>query len=110
MFNINRTYALTTGVKSKGLAVLNDNKTTYVIQHRTIVFKAPSGMLTNGFIEINNGGWDTVSTRMTINQALWEYGSSYRLARIKGQTYLIGSNGFKTVFGHMARFKNVLSL
>ncbi len=86
MFNTNRTYLLTTGVKSKSLAVIcSSHGGVSVIQHKTVVFSlSASGKR----VIIQNGGWDTVSTRITINRALKQAPGfeGWSLRRVKGKT------------------------
>lgn len=84
MFKAHRSYDLTTGVKSKTIAVFNSGSKIRVLYHKTIVVYASKRQ-----IILDNGGWDTVSTRHVINTALYELGSSYRLVRNKGKTKLI---------------------
>lgn len=79
MFKTNRTYNLSQGVKSKSLAVINKSDGGIsVLMHRTIVVdQSPTQVI------INTGGWDTVSTRITINTALLQLGLNYLLFRKK---------------------------
>lgn len=78
MFKTHRTYCLTTGVKNNTIAVFCDGvkDTVKVIYHKTIVVDANKKK-----IKLNNGGWDTISTRTVINRALEELNSDYRLER-----------------------------
>lgn len=83
MFKTHRTYDLTTGVKSSTIAVFNQGKVLTVIYHKTpVVIKAGSTIV------LNNGGWDTVSTRAVINRALSLLAPNTFLVRkrIKGET------------------------
>lgn len=99
MFKTHRTFDLTTGVKSKTIAVFRDADAVSVVYHKTTVFKA----YRSGCVELNNGGWDTVSTRAVINQALSESGllTSF-LFRKKNVTYLT-HDGVTSEFKGMAQ-------
>jgi hypothetical protein len=69
MFKTHRTYNLTTGVKNNSIAVVSKPHTIDVLYHKTIVVHAE---LIKGrwLVVLNNGGWDTISTRAVINRAL----------------------------------------
>jgi len=83
MFKTLRNYEFEQGVKSKSLAVLYCGDTLAVLYHKTIVVD-----ITDEKIKLNNGGYDTVSTRIVINRALELMGRQYVMQRIKGKTYL----------------------
>jgi hypothetical protein len=89
MFKTHRTFDLTTGVKNKSIAVFNNLENTgelRVIYHKTTVF---SYFVGDDEVMLRDGGYDTVSTRIVINQALSELGhSGILLERIKGTTML----------------------
>jgi pectin methylesterase-like acyl-CoA thioesterase len=65
MFKTHRTFNLTTGVKNNSIAVVKSQKYIFVIYHETCVVKASSTHVT-----LDNGGWNTVSTRLVMNRAL----------------------------------------
>ncbi len=86
MFRTNRTFDFRQGVKSKSLAVLLDKDSIKVLLHETIVFDFN---VKKDQIRLDSGGWDTPSTRITINQALSQTGGRpVYLFRRKGITYL----------------------
>lgn len=91
MFKTYRTFNLNTGVKNKKLAVVGTPKETFVVLHETIVVHQKGNKVT-----LNNGGWDTVSTRLVINKALVELGSKYYLYRSKHVTYIGSYNNNET--------------
>lgn len=84
MFKVHRTFTLSTGVKNASIAVVADGSRVDVIYHKTLVVSKRGKTVT-----LRNGGWDTISTRAVINQALRELGTPYRLDRKKGVTVLI---------------------
>lgn len=94
MFKIHRTFDLSTGVKNNSIAVISDAASTIVIYHNTRVFVA-----TKKCITLYNGGWDTISTRTVINNALSKIGHAdgVFLERIKGVT-MINIRGKRQVF------------
>lgn len=94
MFNTHRTYTLETGVKNNTIAVFNQGRATIVIYHKTPVF-VKAGKLIN----ITNGGFDTVSTRLVINRALAQTCDHTRLIRVKGKTILQQGLNVKTFTG-----------
>jgi hypothetical protein len=101
MFKTHRTYDLTTGVKNNSIAVMGDAAgNTKVMYHKTIVF---TYVADTQEIILNNGGWDTVSTRAVINRALEEIGHHARLFRKKGETR-IGDSTYSEPFTGFSRF------
>jgi hypothetical protein len=98
MFRTHRTYSLTTGVKNNSIAVIADCDAITVIYHKTIVVNA---QLIRGrwVVTLNNGGWDTASTRIVINTALEQIPgcSGVYLSRHKGQT-VVNVNGERVTF------------
>lgn len=83
MFKVRRSFNLSTGVKNNTIAVFNQGRAVIVLYHCTpVVIKA--GKL----IQLNNGGWDTVSTRAVINRALEQMAPNTYLVRKrrKGET------------------------
>lgn len=88
MFKVHRNFDLSTGVKNNTIAVVNDgNGGISVVYHKTLVVEARSSKIT-----LRDGGWNTVSTRLVINQALSEMGHRVYLFTKKGET-LISING-----------------
>ncbi len=84
MFKNYRSYSLSTGVKTKGLAVISTATVTQVLLHKTIVVEKHGRTVT-----LRNGGYDTVSTRTVINRALEQMAASEcYVFRKKGKTYL----------------------
>lgn len=83
MFSTHRTFSLTTGVKSATIAIFSKPKEVAVLYHQTVVVEARASTIT-----LRDGGWDTVSTRHVINQALHELGVRTRLIRHKKQTLI----------------------
>lgn len=67
MFKTHRTFDLTTGVKNATISVVNTTQAIYVVYHKTLVFSY--NRKTNK-IHLDNGGWNTISTRTVINNAL----------------------------------------
>lgn len=100
MFKVHRTYELTTGIKGPTISVIADGEIIYVLYHDTIVFKK-----TKKRIEIDNGGFDTVSTRHVINRALSLVNAKCFLERRKGVTWLTYPYDEKTFeFTRYSRF------
>lgn len=89
MFKTHRTFELTPGVKNNSIAVFHNNGTIGVLYHKTQVFTAKA-MKSGGWkVEIRDGGWNTISTRIVINNAFERLVSgSYFLYTKKGQTYI----------------------
>jgi hypothetical protein len=87
MFKTHRTFDLTTGVKNKTIAVFADDfGNVKVLYHKTIVFDYDSKF---NRVKLSNGGWDTVSTRIVINNALSKLGQhDVFLERKKNETFL----------------------
>lgn len=83
MFKVHRTYDLSTGVKNNSIAVFNQGKVCVVLYHKTPVF-----VRAGKTIVLNNGGWDTVSTRAVINRALEMSAPRTYLTRKKGVTMI----------------------
>lgn len=88
MFKTHRTYQLTTGVKNNTIAVINHLDKIEVVYHNTIVVSAKKKIekapkLNRWIITLNNGGWDTISTRTVINRALEQLNVPGRLERKK---------------------------
>ena len=93
MFKIHRTFNINTGVKNNSIAVINNPGHIQVIYHETIVVEAirktKKASSNEWFVTLNNGGWDTISTRIVINRALEQlpgFGRSYFLYRKKNKT------------------------
>ena len=98
MFGVHRNFDLTTGVKNKTICVINDAPNlTHVIYHKTIVFthhkKRSASLNSTGVITLRTGGYDTVSTRIVINNCLSKTGLDWRIVREKGRSFLKDSNG-----------------
>lgn len=94
MFKTYRTFDLRTGVKSKALAVINLGKNLAVILHQTVVLRTAGKS-----IILDNGGWDTQSTRIVINQALNCLGvGPFYLFRSKGETLIQYPDGSRKPF------------
>lgn len=97
MFKVHRSFDLVTGVKNNTIAVLNNVNEISVIYHETVVFKATNHLGLR--IELENGGYDTISTRSVINRALEQF-NEFRgvyLIRVKGKT-MLSRNGRLTEF------------
>jgi hypothetical protein len=80
MFKTHRNFELTAGVKNNTIAVFVDGPLVSVIYHKTCVFKY--NRLT-GELTLNNGGWDTVSTRAVLKNALSQIGFTFERNRKK---------------------------
>jgi hypothetical protein len=94
MFKKYRSFTLDQGVKTPSLAVVCHAGYIMVLLHDTLVFSAKEGKNRKWIATLNNGGYDTVSTRLVINQALkclWNL-DCYDLRRIKGNTYVVYTN------------------
>lgn len=86
MFAQHRTYRLTTGLKGSTIAVIRHSaRNLSVLYHSTIVLRVKGSQ-----VLLDNGGWDTISTRHVINTALSELRLG-QLTRHKGITYLNGT-------------------
>lgn len=83
MFKTHRTFDLSTGLKGTTIAVVNDGARLDVIYHKTCVVSKRGKTIT-----LRNGGWDTVSTRIVISQALSEMRAGVWIERYKGETVL----------------------
>lgn len=92
MFKTHRTFTLETGVKSNSIAVFNQGKAIIVLYHKT-----PVAIIAGSTLVLNNGGWDTVSTRAVMNRVLELVTDSgtpeafdlrIRLVRKRGKTFL----------------------
>ena len=68
MFKTHRTFDLSTGVKNNTIAVVH-GKTLTVVYHKTIVVERTGKKIT-----LRDGGWETISTRHVINNALRQMG------------------------------------
>jgi hypothetical protein len=100
MFKTHRNFELTNGVKSKSIAVFKNHKKTAVLYHETIVVEETCNSK-NTTLKLDNGGWDTVSTRYVINTALRQMPlfNKAHLYRKKGKTYFsFGSEKSETEF------------
>ena len=99
MFKTHRTYELTTGVKNNTIAVFNNCTETLVLYHKTLVVHYQPRYKR---IILRDGGWDTISTRAVINQALSQLPTNAQLIRkrVKGQmeTYIQESEGMSKPF------------
>ena len=88
MFKTHRSYDLETGVKNNSIAVLNRGKNVYVTYHKTLVVKKIGRTVT-----LDNGGWNTISTKMVQNRALELICSSVcNLYKVKG-VMMLTQNG-----------------
>ena len=99
MFKVHRSFTLSTGIKNSSIAVVNDGEFIVVVYHKTRVVEKRRDK-----VIISDGGWDTVSTRMVINQALSELGSDAYLYRKKGRT-MLHYNGVNTDFQGIASIR-----
>lgn len=91
MFKIHRSFDLSPGVKNNSIAVARIGSLGMILvtYHETVVVEANTK---KNRITLRSGGWDTVSTRTVINQALSELGlNSIFLYRKKGVTMLAGA-------------------
>jgi hypothetical protein len=71
MFKNYRRYELSQGVKSARLAVFSDAWRIQVLLHKTVVVDAVFNRRTKAWeVTLDHGGWDTISSRLVINQAL----------------------------------------
>src|ERR1035437_7356289 len=93
MANALRTgFDLSTGAKTSSLSVLNNGKgLIQVLYLKTIVFTFKETPKTKVFT-LDDGGWDTVSTRFAINRAMRELFLPYELIRKKKRTMLFETN------------------
>lgn len=85
MFKVHKSYNLYTGVKNNTIAVLCHGADIFVTYHSTVVFHYNDN---TRLIQLNNGGWDTLSTRLVINRALSEINADAYMYREKGNTML----------------------
>lgn len=97
MFKKHRNYNLETGTKGSAIAIFNQGKRIAVVYHQTIVVQKIGRKVT-----LDNGGWDTISTRHVINRALEQMATSVcYLYRKKGQTMLTQNGIVKPFNGRM---------
>ena len=89
MFKTHRTFELTAGVKNNTIAVFAGSDWARVMYHQTIVFSINRN---TGEITLDNGGWDTVSTRAVIGRALVQVGFSLQRNR-KKENLIVDSEG-----------------
>lgn len=97
MFKTHRTYDLSTGVKNNSIAVLNNIGTVYVTYYKTVVFFAKLKRAKGTWeVTMDNGGWDTISTKIVINRALEQIagfnGSRIEKKKIKSVSTLVFTN------------------
>lgn len=92
MFATHRSFDLETGVKSSTIAVVSTPTNTSVVYHKTLVVDVKHTPKTL-MIRLDNGGWDTISTRHVINNTLYCLGVPFMLIRHKGKTLLAQSKG-----------------
>lgn len=107
MFQSYRQYSLTQGVKTKALAVFSTASETIVLLHQTPVVHAKRRGQKYS-IQLRNGGWDTLSTRIVINRALSQIPGAdrYYISRDKGETIVRDvSNGESFPFVSGMRLK-----
>jgi hypothetical protein len=96
MFKTHRTFDLTQGVKNASIAVVLNPYKTQVIYHKTVVVTYNHSTDT---LELDNGGWDTISTRAVINRALDQLPLGFKLIRNKKkETELHDAEGFVCMF------------
>lgn len=93
MFKVHRSFNLSQGVKNASIAVTRHGSDISVVYHRTQVVHVSGDV-----VELNNGGWDTVSTRMVINRALECLNANAALYRKKGVTMLSHPDGTESEF------------
>lgn len=67
MFKTHRTFELTNGVKNNSIAVVITGTETCVLYHNTTVFRH---VHKTNKVYLNDGGWNTISTKIVINRAL----------------------------------------
>lgn len=91
MFKIHRTFDLSTGTKSKTISVVNTPYGLFVVYHKTVVFEIVKKTIT-----LRNGGWDTVSTRLVIDQCFRQMGIRIHLIRRKNQTFVVNLDNVTT--------------
>ncbi len=81
MFNVLRTFELTTGVKSAALAVFCDgSQNTKVLLHKTIVFERKGRR-----VILRNTNCNPISALNVINRALYCHGFQGYVYRTKGK-------------------------
>lgn len=99
MFKVHRTFDLSTGVKNNSIAVLDTPNRVAVIYHQTLVVHFNKD---KKVFVIRNGGYDTVSTRIVINRALFLLNCGMYLERRKGETVLVDpKNDVRLPFGNV---------
>lgn len=89
MFKTHRTFELTTGVKNNTIAVLSTNNVVSVLYHKTVVVEYNYNTRT---LKLDNGGWDTVSTRAVIANAIGQLGFKFQRNR-KKENLILDNDG-----------------
>ncbi len=68
-------------ISKNNTQVINEDKTTTVILHKTCIVVWDRNSRT---IKFNTGGWETTTTVTRMNQACNEFGLPWRVSRAKG--------------------------
>lgn len=92
MFKTHRTFNLTPGMKNNSIAVFHAAPILGVLYHQTQVVTAKESKdFIYRTVEIRDGGYDTISTRIVINNALSQIPGfgGYCLSRKKNKTWLL---------------------
>lgn len=99
MFKVHRSFNLSTGVKNNSIAVINCSPSKLVV----VYHKTPVVQKNGNTITLRNGGWESLSTCIVINNVLEQLPevSGHYVRRVKGSMVLETPNGQKQFISGM---------